>query len=98
METLFSYPRLESLVEAIATGRQPTSQRRNSILPTSALTNTSRQSFSSYEDANDNDSTDCPDQNCDALSPLPETAENGDLGEDDPDSRSDNEAAQNFLR
>ena len=56
----------------------------------------SRQSFSSYEDANDNNSTDCPDQNCDALSPLPETAENGDLGEDDPDSRSDNEAAQKF--
>ena len=65
-------------------------------LPTSALTNTSRQSFSSYEDANDNNSTDCPDQNCDALSPLPETAENGDLGEDDSDSRSDNEAAQKF--
>ena len=65
-------------------------------LPTSALTNTSRQSFSSYEDANDDDSTDCPDQNCDALSPLPETAENGDSGEDDPDSRSDNEAAQKF--
>ena len=65
-------------------------------LPRSALTNASRQSLSSYEDENDDDSTDCPDQNCEALSPLPEAAENGDSVEDDPDSRPDDEHTQNF--
>ena len=65
-------------------------------LPRSALTNASRQSFSSYEDENDDDSTDCPDQNRKAFSPLPEAAGNDDSVEDDPDSLPDNEATQNF--
>jgi hypothetical protein len=65
-------------------------------LPRSALTNASRQSFSSYEDENDDDSTDCPDQNCKAFSPLPEAAENEDSVEDDPGSLPDNEATQHF--